>query len=253
VASGAAVTKSVTYTVPAATTASPQVNSATATSTTSDPDGTNNTATDSNVVKTSANLSVTKDDGVTSVVAGDGLIRTYTITVHNAGPSDAQNVSLADTWPAGFTRGSLPSGCVDVGGGPDFSCPLGTVPANGTVVKSISYTVPSSTTASPQDDTATVSSTTTDPDTANNSATDSNVVKTSADLSVTKSDGVTEVTAGDGITRTYTITVHNAGPSDAQAVSLGDTWPAGFTRGSVTPSQGSCSGSPSFTCALGTI
>ena len=34
-------------------------------------------------------------------------------------------------------------------------------------------------------------------------------------------------------------------------MSLTDTWPVGFTRGAVNPSQGSCSGSPSFTCSLG--
>src|SRR5207249_4710650 len=46
-----------------------------------------------------------------------------------------------------------------------------------------------------------------------------------ADLSVTKSDGVTTVTAGDGVPRTYTITVSNAGPSNATSVTLSDTWP----------------------------
>src|SRR5205823_1266772 len=66
-------------------------------------------------------------------------------------------------------------------------------------------------------------------------------------------DGVTTVTAGDGVTRTYTIVVSNAGPSAAAGVSLSDTWPAGFSRGTVTPTQGTCTGSPSFTCALGTI
>ena len=60
-----------------------------------------------------------------------------------------------------------------------------------------------------------MSSTTPDSERANNTATDSNTVATSANLSVTKSDGVTSVTAGDGVTYTYTITVSNSGPSDA--------------------------------------
>jgi uncharacterized repeat protein (TIGR01451 family) len=251
--SGASATVTVSYTVPSSTTTSPQVNSATATSTTGDPNTANNTAADSNTVVTSANLSVTKDDGVTSVTAGDGITRTYTITVSNTGPSDAQAVSIADTWPTGFSRGSLPMGCVNAGAGPDFTCALGTVASGATVTRAISYTVPSSTTASPQVNSVTVSSSTSDPSSANNTATDSNTVTTSANLSVTKADGVTTVTAGDGVVRTYTITVMNAGPSDAQAVSLSDTWPAGFSRGTVTPSQGTCSGTPSFTCALGTI
>src|SRR3989442_2484407 len=42
-----------------------------------------------NTVVTSADLSVTKTDGVTTVTAGDGVTRTYTITVSNTvGSSD---------------------------------------------------------------------------------------------------------------------------------------------------------------------
>jgi uncharacterized repeat protein (TIGR01451 family) len=204
-------------------------------------------------VATSADLSITKSDGVTNVTAGDGVTYTYTITVSNGGPSDAQDVSFTDTWPAGFTRGSLPAGCANVGSGPDFTCSLGTIAAGGSATRTVTYTVPASTTTTPQVNSVTVSATTGDPSNVNNTATDSNTVTTSADLSVTKSDGVTSVTAGDGVVRTYTITVTNAGPSNAAAVSLADTWPAGFTRGTVTPSQGTCTGSPSFTCSLGTI
>src|SRR6185369_9807048 len=96
-----------------------------------------------------------------------------------------------------------------------------------------------------------VSSTgTTEGDTTNNDSGDvATTIHAIADLSVTKSDGKASVIAGDGVTYTYTITVSNAGPSDAQAVSVSDTWPAGFSRGTVTPSQGTCTGSPSFTCS----
>src|SRR5207248_1987420 len=88
----------------------------------------------------------------------------------------------------------------------------------------------------------------------NNTASKATTVVAGADLSVTKSDGMTSVTAGDGITRTYTITVANAGPSPASGVTLTDTWPGGFTLGAITASQGSCTpGSGSFTCSLGTL
>ena len=60
--------------------------------------------------------------------------------------------------------------------------------------------------------------------------------------------------AGTATVHTYTITVTNGGPSDALSVNIADTWPAGFTpTGAPSPSQGSCVGSPSFTCNLGTI
>src|SRR5437588_873305 len=128
----------------------------------------NNTGTDSTVVKTSANLSVTKSDGVTEVTAGDGVVRTYTITVHNAGPSDAQAVSLADTWPAGFTQGTVTPSQGSCSGGSSFSCALGIIASGADATVSVTYTVPASTTASPQVNSATASSTTSDPDGTNN-------------------------------------------------------------------------------------
>lgn len=74
-----------------------------------------------------------------------------------------------------------------------------------------------------------------------------------ADLSITKDDGVSTITANDGKTYTYNIAVKNNGPSDASAVKVIDTWPAGFTRGAITPSQGTCDTAVNFTCDLGSI
>src|SRR3989454_572009 len=207
-----------------------------------------------------ADLSVTKTDLVTTVTAGDGVTRTYTITVSNtAGPSDATGVTLSDTWPSGFTRGTItPSQgtCTPATTGQNFTCALGTLAKGGSATVTVTYTVPASTTGS-QTNTVTVSSDTPDPVPGNNTASDTNTVATSADLSVTKTDLVTTVTAGDGVTRTYTITVSNtAGPSDATGVTLSDTWPSGFTRGTITPSQGTCTPATTgqnFTCALGTL
>jgi uncharacterized repeat protein (TIGR01451 family) len=51
---------------------------------------------------------------------------------------------------------------------------------------------------------------------------------------------------------TYTITVTNNGPSTSSAT-LTDTLPSGLTLVSSTPSQGTCVGSPTIVCALGTI
>jgi len=253
VAAGASVVRTVSYTVPASTAAGPQTNTVTVSSTTEDPNTANNTASDTNTVKTSADLSVAKSDGVTEVTAGDGVSYTYTLTIINAGPSDGANVTLDDTWPAGFSRGTLPAECSNVGTGPSFSCNFSTVAAGASVVRTVSYTVPASTAAGTQTNTVTVASATDDPNAGNNTATDTNTVKTSADLSVTKSDGVTEVTAGDGVTYTYTITISNAGPSDGANVVMTDTWPAGFTRGTLPAGCSNVGSGPNFTCNLGTI
>src|SRR3989454_2715697 len=215
-AAGESATVTVNYTVPSTAPAGTQTNTANVTSTTPDRDTSNNSASDTDTVTTNADLSVTKSDGVTTVAASDGVTRTYTITVHNAGPSQAIGVSLTDSWPGGFTRGATTTsqGSCTSGGG-SFTCSLGDLAAGASATVSANYTVPSTAPAGTQTNTATVSSTTPDSDTSNNSASDTDTVTTNADLSVTTSDGVTTVAASDGVTRTYTITVHNGGPSQA--------------------------------------
>src|SRR4029079_5133313 len=218
IASGGSATVTVNYTVPSSTTAD-QTNTASVSSAVADPVSGNNSASDTNSINTSADLSITKTDGVTSVTAGAPTVHTYTITVANLGRSDATGVSLSDTFPGGFTRGTVTPSQGTCTGSPSFTCSLGTIAKNGIARVTVNYTVPSSTPAN-QTITASVSSAVSDPDTSNNSASDTDTITTSADLSVTKSDGVTTVTAGAATTHTYTITVSNAGPSDATGVSL---------------------------------
>lgn len=71
-----------------------------------------------------------------------------------------------------------------------------------------------------------------------------------ADLGVTVTDKGAILA---GANATYTITVRNNGGSDAPLSSLTYTLAAGQTFFSATPSQGSCSGTTTITCALGTI
>ena len=66
----------------------------------------------------------------------------------------------------------------------------------------------------------------TDPNLANNSATDTDTLGAQADLAITKTDGVT--TAVPGGSTTYTITASNAGPSGT-AATVADTFPASLT------------------------
>ena len=78
----------------------------------------------SNTVVTSADLQVTKT-GPATAVAGTQV--TYTLSVTNAGPSDAQGVTLSDTLPANppgsfFIRiGGSPQMAVDTTSGGQFS------------------------------------------------------------------------------------------------------------------------------------
>jgi uncharacterized repeat protein (TIGR01451 family) len=66
-----------------------------------------------------------------------------------------------------------------------------------------------------------------DDNSANNSANDLDTLTPQADLSITNSDGVTAATAGTAVS--YTITAANAGPSDAPASTVTDTFPASLS------------------------
>ena len=76
-------------------------------------------------------------------------------------------------------------------------------------------------------------------DSADASASADTTVIPVADLSLTKGDSPDPVFVGQLLT--YTLAVHNAGPSSATGVQLTDNLPAGVTFDSATASQGSCS------------
>lgn len=78
------------------------------------------------------------------------------------------------------------------------------------------------------------------------------ITDAAADLSIIK----TIVTAPPyvvGQDVTYNIAVTNNGPDTAAGVTITDTLPAGTTFVSATPSQGSCSGTTTVTCTLGSL
>ena len=75
--------------------------------------------------------------------------------------------------------------------------------------------------------TVTAPATVVDPNSANNTATDTDTLTPVADLAITKTDGVATYTPGG--TATYTIVATNAGPLDAINVTVSDPLPAGVT------------------------
>jgi len=246
-ASGATATLQIVATL---TQAGPHTNTATKTAEDQqDPNAANDSA--SAVVNgQQSDLSLTKTDAPDPVAPGADL--TYTITVTNNGPSSAQNVTVNDTLPTGTTFGSATPSQGSCAGTTTVSCALGSI-ANGasptiTLVVHVGPSVADGTVIS---NTASVSSTTADPTPANNSATSTTTVTTSADLGVTKADSPDPVTAGTDLT--YTIGITNAGPSDAPGVTLTDPIPAGTSFVSATPSAGSCAGTTTVSCNLGTL
>ncbi|MFD0590920.1 DUF6923 family protein [Paenibacillus sp. GCM10027627] len=200
------------------------VNTAVVSSTTPDPDPTNNTSTSTTPVITSADVSVVKTGSPSPVLAGNLL--TYTIDIANAGPSDAQNVTLTDAIPAALLGTEY-----SVDGGVTFnpwtgSLSIGTLPSGGTETILIRGTVNPLATGTITN-TAVVSSTTPDPDPTNNTSTEITPINTSADLSVDKTGSPNPVQPGDLLT--YTIVVSNAGPNNALNVTLTDAVPGELT------------------------
>jgi uncharacterized repeat protein (TIGR01451 family) len=206
---------------------------------------TNNSATDTDTITLSADLSITKNDGKSSVVAGTQT--TYTITVTNNGPSDVTGATVSDTFPSSFTgvtwtcSADAGSSCAAASGSGNISTTVSlqagdsaTFTATGTVASSATGTL--SNTAS-----VTAPGGVTDP-AGNNSATDTDTITLSADLSITKNDGKSSVVAGTS--NTYTIIVTNNGPSDVTGAAVADSMPSELTAVSWT-----CSASAGSSCA----
>ncbi|MDQ3014154.1 MAG: DUF11 domain-containing protein, partial [Acidobacteriota bacterium] len=205
---------------------------------TPDPNPANNSQNaTSTLVTTSANLGITKT-GPATVIAGNNI--TYLITVNNTGPSDAQNVVVTDSLPAQTRFVSIAS--TDAG----FACTTPPVGTSGTVTcnkatlasgTSATFTLvvrvaPSTPAGNMVSNQATVGSTTSDPVAANNtSAVVNTTVTTMATLAISKSDSPDPVVAGTNLT--FTVSVTNTGPSDAQNVVLTDPLPANTTFVSV--------------------
>lgn len=193
-----------------------------------------------------ADLSITKSDQVDPVIAGGEL--TYTITVANAGPSDASDVVVTDTLPSGVSLVST-TGCVEDNTGVP-TCSLGTITAAGQKQYSVTVEVsPAVAHGATLTNSVSVTSATADSDEDNNSITENTAVVRQADLSISKVDSVDPVTAGGQLS--YTITVENSGPSDADGVVVADTLPAGVSLVSTTGCAEDDTGVP--TCTLGTI
>jgi len=191
-----------------------------------------------------ADLSVTKTDAPDPVGVGGNLA--YTITVNNAGPAAASNVTLNDPLPTGTTFVSCTPSVGTCTGPPPGStgtvtADLGTIPSAGSATITLVVNVNAGA-GSVVNNTATVSSPTADNNLANNSATATTSVTTAAatDLSITKSDSPDPVLSGGTIT--YTITVDNLGAISATSVEVSDPLPGGTTFASCGTSVGTCQG-----------
>lgn len=145
-----------------------------------DPATGDNTATDNDTLVPTADVTITKTNGVTQ--STPGLPVTYTIVVTNAGPSAAPTVTVLDLFPATLT--SCATTCVGAGGGTCTAGPVvgninenANLPVGGSATYTASCTLSLSATGNLANTaTATVGGGATDPNTADNSATDTDTV-----------------------------------------------------------------------------
>ena len=187
---------------------------------------------------------VTKTGSASPVIPGEPM--TYSLTITNNGPSDAENVVVTDTLPAEVTFDSASP--VPTSGPNPLVWNLGTLPADESRDILVTVTVNSNVTAG-FTNTVVVTTTTPGDDPGNNEDDHPVDVVASADLAITKSDSPDPVVPGE--TLIYTLVYTNYGPSDAANVVVADTLPAEVTFVAADPPQ--TSGPNPLTWNLGTV
>ncbi|MCI0582614.1 MAG: DUF11 domain-containing protein, partial [Chloroflexi bacterium] len=180
--------------------------------------------------------------------ARDEEMLTYTITVRNDGFATATGVALG-TLPAHTTTVSA-EGCT-IGGG-SAQCALGSLGGGQSATRQVMVRVDSGF-AGTVALTATATSTTADPEPANDSETEQTTVgRRKADLHVRLSDSADPVAPGQLLT--YRIAVENLGPNPAENVLIADHLPAGVAFVSAIVDGGHCTRfGPVVVCAGGSL
>ena len=184
---------------------------------------------------------------VDDTTPNEGDLITYTINIVNNGPSQATNVVLTDSLPAGLTFVRfVPTGAPCVFADPTLTCtyPILNVGAIRTV--GIEATVNAGTAGTQITNTASV--TATEPESnINNNSDDAVINIDSVDLRVVKT--VSNATPSEGSTISYTITVTNLGPAPATGVEVMDNLNA--VNGITYVSDNSASTSTTYNPATG--
>jgi len=197
-------------------------------------------------VATNADVSATMSAVPTAYTPGDPL--QYTITIDNAGPVTASNVTLVDVFPTAFQS---PTWTCSSSGGASCPAPSGNgnitgtaaLPAAGQLTFVANGSVAPGTTGTLSNSMTAVVVAPTDPNTSNNIATlnlQAASAPIEADVSVSLTAAPEEYAAGAPLQ--YTIVVANAGP-DAASVDVNDT----FTAAYLSPTW-SCAATAGATC-----
>jgi uncharacterized repeat protein (TIGR01451 family) len=183
-------------------------------------------------------LSIEKTDSIDPVIAGESL--TYTLTIHNNGPSTATNVLVEDTLPAfvTFASASAPDGG-SVGLDPsDDKVVVASFDAlaPGESARIIINVDVASNAAGKLLNVAVVSADQQETNLDNNYAEECTFVESDYDLQIVKTDAPDPLRPGEELT--YTIVVTNNGPSDSAQVIVSDELPPEVTYKEASTTQG---------------
>ena len=237
----AATTSTITATATAASTGPNAV---------ADENPANDTGSQDTTVTPSADISITKDDGVTSVNGGGTV--TYSIVASNNGPSADPAVAVTDTFPPGLMNCAYTSVAA---GGASGNSASGTgnlaetlsLPRGGAVTYTATCTVAPAATGT-LSNTATATASVADPDSGNNSATDDDTVVTSVTIDFTKGFSPDAITRGEETEIVFRVD-NRANAIDLSAMQFTDPLPAGLVVVDNPGVNNSCGGA--FTPAAG--
>jgi uncharacterized repeat protein (TIGR01451 family) len=181
----------------------------------------NNRDDDAVAITSSADVAIVKT--AVPTITPPGVNVTYTLVVTNNGPSTARAVQVSDPLPAGMTFVSVnPGGCH---GGTTITCALPDLVKGQSVSITVVAGIPPALAKTTKTNTATVSSSTPDPNLANNQD-DATVKITAPPLSklfVRKSARPATVEAGNNVV--FTIVLKVPSKIDAKQVDVCDTLP----------------------------
>ncbi|OYQ43368.1 hypothetical protein CHU92_03480, partial [Flavobacterium cyanobacteriorum] len=220
-AAGQTITYTINLAVPAGYSATSVVSAASVTSTTLDPVPACPACTDIDYNQPSANIVVTQTlNSGTQFTPGNTAI--YTVVITNEGPANAQNVNVQDVLPAGIAASSVTWSSSDGSAGTGALADIIPTLADGESVTYYIY-VPVPSGYSPSQNLVhqiNITSPTPDPDVSCPGCTNTATPNLKADLNIIKDNGQTTYVLGEPVM--YTITVTNAGPSDAYNVLVTD-------------------------------
>ena len=198
-------------------------------------DTTNNSASDPTPVTGVPNLVIVKSHTDTFT---RGSTATYNLLASNTSSTASSGlVTVTDTLPAGL----VPVSAVGAGWACTVTAPTVSCTRSDALPASSSYPAITLTVSVDQTAAASLINTVTisggsQTYTADDTSSDTTAIVSSADLSVTKTVDAGSPTVGQTVV--FTVTITNAGPSDATGIQLTDQLPAALTLVSAVPSQG---------------